>query len=352
MTTSAGARISLAVCAVILAVAALHLARSILAPVTFALFIIALVWPLQRALQERMPRLLAMAVSVLVTVLVVTLLSSLVVWGFGRAAQWLFANGARFQAFYADAAAWLESHDLYVASLFTDHFNMSWLIRIVQQISARLHNILTFSALTLIFVVLGLLEVQSTRHKLESLRNAGVGEALLRASQDIAAKFQRYMVIRTIMSVATGLSVWALARLFGIDLAVEWGVLAFVLNYIPFLGPLFATVFPTFFTAAQFESWQLALSMFLCLNAVQFVLGSYLEPRIAGAALSLSPFMVLFAVFFWAFLWGVPGAFIGVPILIAAVTLFDQHASLKPLALLLAGDTAATAPTIRRRTSR
>src|SRR5690606_7790271 len=111
---------------------------------------------------------------------------------------------------------------------------------------------------------------------------------------------------------------------FRIDLALEWGLIAFVLNYIPFLGPLVATVFPTIFTAAQFESWQSALIMFLGLNLIQFVIGSFLEPRIAGARLSISPFLVLFSVFFWAFLWGIPGAFIGVPILIAVVSAM-QH---------------------------
>jgi predicted PurR-regulated permease PerM len=214
---------------------------------------------------------------------------------------------------------------------------VSWLIRLLQQISGRFHTILTFSVVTIVFVILGLLEVEATRRKLEGLKSRA-GVALLDACTDISAKFQRYMVIRTIMSVATGLAVWALATLFGIDLAIEWGVIAFVLNYIPFLGPLVATLFPTLFTAAQFESWQMALTMFVCLNAIQFLLGSYLEPRIAGAALSISPFMVLFAVFFWSFLWGIPGAFIGVPILIACVTLFEQHPALRPLAGLLAGD--------------
>jgi AI-2E family transporter len=103
----------------------------------------------------------------------------------------------------------------------------------------------------------------------------------------------------------TGLLVWAFASAAGLQLAAEWGVIAFVLNYIPVIGPLAATVFPTLFAIAQFETWQMAAFVFGCLNLIQFVVGSYLEPRIAGGALSLSPFLVLFAVFFWAFLWGI-----------------------------------------------
>jgi predicted PurR-regulated permease PerM len=77
--------------------------------------------------------------------------------------------------------------------------------------------------------------------------------------------------------------------------------------------------------------------VFVCLNLIQFLIGSYLEPRIAGAALSVSPFLVLFAVFFWAFLWGIAGAFIGVPIVIAALTLCEQRETTRWVATLLSG---------------
>ena len=78
---------------------------------------------------------------------------------------------------------------------------------------------------------------------------------------------------------------------------------------------------------AQFESWQMVLFVFICLNVIQFVVGSYLEPRFVGNALSISPFLVLFAVFFWTYLWGLAGAFIGVPIAIAILTICAEHPS-------------------------
>jgi predicted PurR-regulated permease PerM len=117
-------------------------------------------------------------------------------------------------------------------------------------------------------------------------------------------------------------------------------VIAFALNYIPFIGPFVATVFPTVLAIAQFESWQMAVVVFGCLNLIQFLVGSYLEPRIAGSALSISPFLVLFAVFFWTFVWGIAGAFIGVPIVIAVLTLCEQHPSSRWIADLLGGEPA------------
>lgn len=83
----------------------------------------------------------------------------------------------------------------------------------------------------------------------------------------------------------------------------------------------------------------MAVVVFMCLNLIQFLIGSYLEPRIAGAALSISPFVVLLAVFFWMFLWGVPGALIGVPIMIAALTICEQYPASRWVAELLSGET-------------
>ena len=127
----------------------------------------------------------------------------------------------------------------------------------------------------------------------------------------------------------------------GLELATAWGVIAFALNYIPFIGPFIATIFPSLFAIAQSESWQMALFVFMCLNLIQFLIGSYLEPRVAGAALAISPFMVLFAVFFWLFLWGIPGAFIGVPIMLAVVTVCGQFDGSRWISDLLSGDAKA-----------
>ena len=333
----------LGICTAILIFAALYSARSILAPVAFSLFIIAIVWPFQSRLQARIPKLLALAVTILAILVVIAVLASLMVWGFSRIGQWLINNAARFQMLYVQANDWLEGHGVSFASQIIESFNVSWLIRAVQEIGGRVHGLVSFAIITFVFTVLGLLEVDIARKNIEHLRSQEIGQSLLQAGTDIAAKFQKYMLVRSVMSVLTGTVVWGFALLAGLELATAWGVIAFVLNYIPFIGPLVATVFPTLFAIAQFESWQLAVIVFLCLNLFQFLIGSYFEPRIAGAALSVSPFLVLFAVFFWSFLWGIPGAFIGVPIVIAFLTVCEQHESAKWVATLLSGRDSAPA---------
>jgi AI-2 transport protein TqsA len=335
--TSRAALTMLGLCTAVLVFCGLYFARSILAPVAFSLFVVAIVWPLQRALETRIPRLLALVVALVVTLLVVTVLGYLIVWAFGTVGRWLIENALQFQALYVQWTDWLEEHGILVTSLLVENFNAGWLVRAVQEIGGRLHGLVTFVVITFVFTALGLLEVDIARKNIESLGNKAAARTILQASTQIADKFQRYMLVRSAMSVLTGLVVWAFALLAGLELATAWGVIAFVLNYIPFIGPFIATVFPTLFALAQVGSWQLAVIVFLCLNLIQFVIGSYMEPRIAGAALSVSPFLVLFAVFFWAFLWGLPGAFIGVPMVIAALTLCEQRESTRWIATLLSG---------------
>lgn len=334
MQADGAIRTMLALCTAVLVLGAVFFAQGVLAPVAFALFVIALVWPFQRALERVLPRLLALLVTLALTVLVVGGLSSLVLWGFSRVGQWLVRNAAQLQALYTQTATWLEGHGLYAAGMLAERFNVTWLIRLFQQVSTRLQSSISFAFVTLIFVILGLLEVASTGRKLSSLGS----EAFRQACLVTAAKLRRYMLVRSFASVLTGLAVWGFAHAIGLDLAMEWGAIAFALNYIPFIGPLVATVLPSVFAFAQFTSWQMALLVFVCLQIIQFMIGSYFEPRFAGRALSLSPFLVLFAVFFWALLWGIPGAFIGVPIMIAAVTLCAQYPATQGIASLLSGD--------------
>jgi predicted PurR-regulated permease PerM len=335
--TSRAVPTMLALCTAVLVLSGLYVTRSILAPVAFSLFVIAIVWPLQRALETRIPRLLALLATLVVTLLVVTVLGYLIVWAFGTIGRWVIDNALRFQALYLQWTDWLKEHGILVTSFLVENFNAGWLIRAVQEIGLRLHGLVTFMVIAFVFTALGLLEVHIVEKHIASLDNKAAARTILQASTQIADKFQRYMLVRSAMSVLTGLVVWAVALLAGLELATAWGVIAFVLNYIPFIGPLVATVFPTLFALAQVGSWQLAVIVFVCLNLIQFLIGSYMEPRIAGAALSVSPFLVLFAVFFWAFLWGIPGAFIGVPIVIAALTLCEQRESTRWVATLLSG---------------
>ena len=236
---------------------------------------------------------------------------------------------------YTHAADRLEQRGLYAAELFAQQFNMSWIVGVLRGIGGGLQGIVSFALVTFIFVILGLLEMEPLGRRLSRIESGAFGANAIDVAAEIAGRLQTYMLVRFGMSVLTGLGFWAFTAVYGLDLSREWGVIAFVLNFIPFIGSFIATLLPTLFAAAQYEAFSSAIGIFVGLNIVQFVVGSYIEPRVAGAAVSISPFMVLFAVFFWAMLWGVAGAFIGVPILIALASLCARNPATRAIAIAL-----------------
>ena len=322
-----GLRAMVGIGAAILVVTGLGVGQPVFAPLAFALFIIAIVWPLQARLQALLPKLVALAISMLVTIVVIGAFAWVITWGLNRVGRYVVTDAARFQLIYNQLTEWLEGHGIVVETIWTEHFNVGWILRLFQAITTRVNGALSFSLVVLIYVILGLMEVDDAAHRIRGMKNQEAGRVLLAGGLNTAAKFRRYLLVRSLMSVVTGVLVWGFISLCGLPLAQEWGVIAFALNYVPFIGPLVATVLPSVFAVAQFGSWQSVVLVFACLNLIQFLVGSYLEPRIAGSVLSMSPFMVLFAVFFWTYLWGIAGAFIGVPIVIAILTICDQHVS-------------------------
>ena len=337
-------RLAALVCAIILALAALALAHSVMTPVAFALFIIALVWPLQRRLKTRLPVLVAVLVTAAVALFAIAAGCWLIVWGFGRITEWVIDNAAQLQGLYAHLADRLEERGFYAAELVAQQFNMSWIVGVLRGIGASLQGIVTFAVVTFIFVILGLIELEPLGRRIGQIGNGSFGAAAIDAAAEIAGRLQTYMLVRFGMSILTGLGFWAFTAAYGLDLGREWGVIAFVLNFIPFIGSFVATLLPTLFAAAQYQSFTSAVWVFIGLNIVQFVVGSYIEPRLTGAAVAVSPFMVLFAVFFWGMLWGIAGAFIGVPILIALAGLCARNPATQGIAIALSPESA-----IRRR---
>jgi AI-2 transport protein TqsA len=341
MPASIEVKVALAIGAAVAVAFAAYQAASVFAPLVLALFIIAITWPLQRWMQSHIPRLVALAITLIVIVAVGVAFASLIAWGFGRVGRALVSDAARYQMLYDNLVAWLDSHGISVAGLWAEHFNVRWLLVKAQYVTGRINSTLAFWLITLTYVILGLLEVDDIRRKVDALRNRDAARVMLDGSAATAVKFRKYLWVRTQMSVLTGLFVGLFALVTGLQFAAEWGVIGFALNYIPFIGSFIATLFPTLLAMTQFDTWQGVVATFICLNIIQFVIGSYVEPRLSGSVLAISPFVVLFAIFLWTFLWGLFGTFIGVPIALAILTFCEQHPGSRWLSDLLGGPPSA-----------
>jgi AI-2 transport protein TqsA len=329
------------VIAVVLIIAMLPAGATILAPLAFALLAIALLWPTQRWLQRFLPRYLALLVSLAIMVFVVVVFGWIITWSLGRVGRWMITDAPRFQQQYEEIRQWLEGHGIDVDVLWSDNIGSASVLRTVHAVTSRVNTTFSFWLVALTYLLLGVMEVEDFERRILRMRSPAARKLLLDGSRETAGKLRRYMVIRTIMSFATGVAVWLFTSAFGLPLAKEWGAIAFVLNYIPFVGPLMATLLPAAFALIQFDLWQSALAIFVGLNVIQFTIGSNIEPRVSGNALSLSPVVVLFSVFAWGYLWGIFGAFIGVPISIALMTFCRHHPSSRWVHDLFGRDTEA-----------
>jgi AI-2 transport protein TqsA len=193
-----------------------YFGRTVLAPVACALFIIALAWPVQRSLQRYLPKLVELAIVILATVIVFVAFASLLAWAASRIGRWLVTDAARLQDLFSQLTAWLEGHGIAVVRLWSEHFNMRWVIGVVYGVTGRVNTTIGFWLAVLVYVVLGLLEVDDMARKLRTMPNQAA-RLVLDGAAATAVKFRRY-ILRTLMSLATGGLVWAFACVAGCNL--------------------------------------------------------------------------------------------------------------------------------------
>ena len=168
--------------------------------------------------------------------------------------------------------------------------------------------------LILIFLIFILIGRGNTKPKIQNSFSKKRAAKIIKVIQNIDSQIQKYFAIKTVVSLVTGLLVTIVLLLFGLDFAIVFGFLTFLLNYIPTIGSIFATAFPVIIAVFQFESLWPALWILLILTLIQQSMGNFIEPKFMGEGLGLSPLVVLFSLFFWGWLWGILGMILAVPL--------------------------------------
>jgi AI-2 transport protein TqsA len=157
------------------------------------------------------------------------------------------------------------------------------------------------------------------------------------AYAEVESNIRRYLATKTALSAITGILVTMILAYLGLELAIVFGVLTFILNFIPSVGSIIATLLPLPVAYAQFESGWMLLWVLLLPGSVQMLIGNVIEPRIMGEGLDLHPITILFALTFWGLLWGPMGAILAVPITAILRIAMARFQSLRPVAELMAG---------------
>ena len=171
----------------------------------------------------------------------------------------------------------------------------------------------------LAFLALAMAEVRDFEARLAQHLKQRQRDEVIDTFREIASRVRRHMVALTITSAISGLITGLFTMAVGLELAPLWGLLTFLLNYIATLGPLIAIVPPTLYALLQFDGLAQPVIVAAGVGIIQTVMGNVVDPKIEGRVLSLSPVVVLLALVFWGWLWGVTGAFLAIPITAAII---------------------------------
>nr|WP_213396026.1 AI-2E family transporter [Yoonia sp.] len=153
--------------------------------------------------------------------------------------------------------------------------------------------------------------------------------------QSIIHRVNYYLLVKTVISGITGAMVYALALAFQLELATALGIITFVLNFIPNIGSIIATGLIALVAHVQFGEPNTTLVIFAIATCIQFLNGNVIDPMLMGRALRLSSFGIILSLAFWGAVWGVPGMFLSVPIMVMLLVVCSHVPQLRPFAILL-----------------
>lgn len=187
----------------------------------------------------------------------------------------------------------------------------------------------------LIYVIFLLLEEAMFQKKIDIIFQNRNSRSVRHMISQINESTDRYLLMKTYVSLITGGISYIILLIAGVDFAFLWAFLIFLLNYIPYIGSLIATLLPSVFAILQFGSVWPGIWVFVFVESVQLIVGNYVEPKLMGKSLNLSPFVVVLALSVWGYIWGILGMLLSVPITSILLIVLAQFPSTRAFAVLL-----------------
>ncbi len=185
----------------------------------------------------------------------------------------------------------------------------------VRNISSLIFALSSKFVLTFVFLIFMMLEAPTLDDKVNKAfgRNSGRVRKILTS---ISEQVSQYLSTLTLISFATGVCAWLVLTMLEVKLAAGWGVLTFLLNFIPTVGSIIATIPPVVMAIIQFSPGLFKpMLVLLLLTAIQQVIGNFITPKVMGDKLGVSPVMILLSLLLWSMIWGIPGALLSTPII-------------------------------------
>ena len=206
-------------------------------------------------------------------------------------------------------------------------------------VASSFAGILASGGLILIYLGFLFLEQGHFTNKISALvANPEKESEVTKIIAQIRDDIQRYVSIKLFTSSLTGLASYLYLLLVGVDFAGLWGLLIFLLNFIPTVGSIVATLFPALIALAQSEGYSLFIFVLLGIGVLQICVGNILEPRLMGSSFNLSPVIILLNLALWNAVWGIPGMFLCVPFLIIVAIVLSHFPQTRSIAMMLSSD--------------
>ncbi|MBQ6775685.1 MAG: AI-2E family transporter, partial [Synergistaceae bacterium] len=317
---------SIALCSV------LHIASSVFIPLVIAWFILQMLRPIVQI--GKTLRLNAW----LNVILVFSILTCIGLAGFKFLAAQVVEFGHVYALYSDKLIDWFANlmEVLSVPPETVKNFNWMGILKDnAKDISSLIIALSSKFVMTFVFLMFMLIEAPYLDDKIEKAfrHNAKrVKKILFTISEQVS----RYLGTLALISFATGVCAWIVLTLLGVKLAAGWGVLTFLLNFIPTVGSIIATIPPVIMAVIQFSPGLFKpFLVLMSLTAIQVTIGNIITPKVVGDRLGVSPVMILLSLLLWGMIWGIPGALLSTPIISIIKIVCENIPSLHSIAVLI-----------------
>ncbi|MDZ7624400.1 MAG: AI-2E family transporter [Ignavibacteriaceae bacterium] len=318
----------------VIIVAGMQAAESIVVPFLLSLFIAIIALPPYLWLQQKkVPRGIALIIIILVFLAFIFLIGLLIGTSIADFSSKLPFYEQKLQEQTQAVIAWLREKE-FIESDFeiSSAFNPGVILKIVGDTFNQVSNLFANGFLILLTVIFIMLEEVSLPVKIKKM--VSNPEQSLSRIQSVSQNINKYIAIKTAISLVTGLLVYFLLLIIGVDYPLLWAVLAFALNFIPTIGSIIALIPPVLLTIIQFGFGK-ALIVLVGFVIINTIMGNILEPKFMGKGLGLSTLVVFLSLIFWGWVLGPIGMLLSVPLTITIKIALDSSEETRWLSILL-----------------
>lgn len=325
---------------VVIAVVVLKFASSVILPLTIAVLLAFVMYPLIKALDKiRCPRVVSIILIVVIIVFGLYIFG-VVLFTSGRVIVAQLPNyESRFMEIYSEIARLFELPNDEALSVWQNLWDQQGIRAFIRGFTFSFSNhvlhFISSAFFVVLFMVFILLEASHFREKLETAFE-GRAARINRMGNDLITQVTRYLAAKFFISLANGVIFAVAFELVGLEFAIVWGVFQFVMNFIPAIGSIVTGVVISLFAIVQFwpEPGPIILVIAIILG-VNIILGSALDPKIVGERVGISPLMILISLTMWSYIWGFAGMILAVPMTVIIRIICDNIPILEPVSILM-----------------